>query len=1377
MFSTTQAVAQINSFQGTVIINDGVNPPNEENYPWTLFSFDRAALNTFLKTQGPNAQFVFQVGQNHAWSINLEENPIPGSSRNNTYLGYADGQAEHTARWYVGNKVFSGRIIEGNVMYEIIPAYQLVNDLSNDHYFLFEKPAPDFAVNQILPQSLDDNPDAAIELGIMIDYDSYLIFGEDEELAIEHYEGCFYEVYSFFNADFEILFVQRGPFVFTQDDNVGYLADVERKWNNNFYCAPADIVCFINEGNDIAGHGSSDGELCTSFGSFIVDLSDFFGDQSCAAASLLLAHELGHNLTGEDHTDDYVGCSDINCDACYVPAPVAYGKYELMCDGGGDSEILFDAFLCNCTVDLIANRLNLFCLDDIRPAQEPPCPDCIFFLDAAVDKKEVITACGDQDNLVNAVFELSNACDTGTFRIDIRQTDAAAFPVVSHDVEYAPEPDLEFEIENESPSIRHLVLDEVFMEFGASMALEVSNLAYASASSFVEKNTSTITIYRVIHHHDDFQNMWITYYDFITSQELSTNIIEAQDFQHVSGSLEQSIEDGNVSYPFGCDANGAQKLRIQGAYEIDLSNYDDDCYAFPSGSALLMEPGAELIIKNGTTLVLDDVPILSCYEMWEGITVEGGAELQMSNSRITNAEQAVTLLTGSRATLHGNTFNKNYIGLLINPTISSNPNINLYNCYGNSFIGGPLLTPRAGQNSYAGVWVYKSWIFMGASGEVPNVFSSLGVGILGYDASMLLTNTHFENIKFSTTSVGPNGRGILMYGSLNTYPLLYIPGNETVSFDACNTGIEALGMGVVVANTIMDRVNVGIHLANCQNKSLRLWNNSIFADQIGISAVMNNPVYASYSQNFIKINNEGIAGFSIQDDAYDADDDFNRYVLRFNDITMMGSGNGIQIGTGRNIQLHRNTAILMSEAGEACLSMEGNQKSWVRCNNFVGASTGTGIGLYSVGAYESILNCNTSYQTFRGFNFEGMGDLVQLRGNTFLSHSIGLRISPDGIIGTQRYQGNKWCGEYLNGMAAVHEGEDEIISQSLFYVDPNLPSLDGCALLPAVQASGDWFFLQGPGQGESTYLCLSENEGACDLDLPGPPPTGEEEDEVVHPLVNGNLGTGIYETPLLWTGRRHLYSRWAGQSGLESWKQDFVDAQALGSIGAFHEVDNTTKQAIKPSGLERKQLIEGLEVQLILADSLLRLDSMYNAGSGEQAEAILLQRSQILEQLRQQELLLTPLLNSLASERQQLTNQALQANQAIGISQIFELNEKRVNAFLLKKWAKGNVFFSQAEANGLWQIASQCPQAGGDAVFKARSLYRLIDPLAQFDNNLLCGVSHALTQPKQDKVEIPQTYRLYPNPARDAVVLERLQALEQEVAVSVYDLYGRLRLE
>ncbi|HMQ50096.1 MAG TPA: hypothetical protein PKA00_21905 [Saprospiraceae bacterium] len=65
MFLTIQVSAQINSFQGTVVTNDGVNPPNEENYPWILFTFDRAALNTFLKTQGANAQFVFQVGQKH----------------------------------------------------------------------------------------------------------------------------------------------------------------------------------------------------------------------------------------------------------------------------------------------------------------------------------------------------------------------------------------------------------------------------------------------------------------------------------------------------------------------------------------------------------------------------------------------------------------------------------------------------------------------------------------------------------------------------------------------------------------------------------------------------------------------------------------------------------------------------------------------------------------------------------------------------------------------------------------------------------------------------------------------------------------------------------------------------------------------------------------------------------------------------------------------------------------------------------------------------------------------------------------------------------------------------------------------------------------
>ncbi|MBK8950418.1 MAG: hypothetical protein IPM68_16665 [Flavobacteriales bacterium] len=65
--------------------------------------------------------------------------------------------------------------------------------------------------------------------------------------------------------------------------------------------------------------------------------------------------------------------------------------------------------------------------------------------------------------------------------------------------------------------------------------------------------------------------------------------------------------------------------------------------------------------------------------------------------------------------------------------------------------------------------------------------------------------------------------------------------------------------------------------------------------------------------------------------------------------------------------------------------------------------------------------------------------------------------------------------------------------------------------------------------------------------------------------------------------------------------------------------------------------------------------------------------------------------------------------------------------------------FSTTQAGALFDIANQCPMIGGNAVFKARSLYWLIDDNYDFDDLLLCLsygiVVKSLTEREANAVE------------------------------------------
>jgi hypothetical protein len=80
------------------------------------------------------------------------------------------------------------------------------------------------------------------------------------------------------------------------------------------------------------------------------------------------------------------------------------------------------------------------------------------------------------------------------------------------------------------------------------------------------------------------------------------------------------------------------------------------------------------------------------------------------------------------------------------------------------------------------------------------------------------------------------------------------------------------------------------------------------------------------------------------------------------------------------------------------------------------------------------------------------------------------------------------------------------------------------------------------------------------------------------------------------------------------------------------------------------------------------------------------------------------------------------------------------------------------------------PLSGGDAVFRARSLYRLADPTYRFDNAALCQPSAALRAPKATE---PLDFNLFPNPTSGLTVLEFSTPLSGRANVTLYSLQGQ----
>lgn len=145
--------------------------------------------------------------------------------------------------------------------------------------------------------------------------------------------------------------------------------------------------------------------------------------------------------------------------------------------------------------------------------------------------------------------------------------------------------------------------------------------------------------------------------------------------------------------------------------------------------------------------------------------------------------------------------------------------------------------------------------------------------------------------------------------------------------------------------------------------------------------------------------------------------------------------------------------------------------------------------------------------------------------------------------------------------------------------------------------------------------------------------------------------------------------------------------------------------------------------------------------------------------------------------REDLLDEVELGNSAASASEVFEVNEQYINSLFLETVAIGIDTFTETQVTGLWDLANQCPLSGGDAVFKARSLYSLIDPLVKYEDDERCA-SEPEERPTPFYVpETASSFQLTPNPAKGELTVRLPEPLEKGGYFAAYNLRGQVQLE
>ena len=173
--------------------------------------------------------------------------------------------------------------------------------------------------------------------------------------------------------------------------------------------------------------------------------------------------------------------------------------------------------------------------------------------------------------------------------------------------------------------------------------------------------------------------------------------------------------------------------------------------------------------------------------------------------------------------------------------------------------------------------------------------------------------------------------------------------------------------------------------------------------------------------------------------------------------------------------------------------------------------------------------------------------------------------------------------------------------------------------------------------------------------------------------------------------------------------------------------------------------------------------------------ALLAQKEALLEDLEQldEEALLVSdnYKNSIIANLQSI----LTANQGVVVSSIYELNEKTVNTIYLQAIINQGGDFTNSQLDDLIEIAIQCPQDGGMAVYRARGLLPYCIRVELEDKFEACN-----EDPKPEdryltaELERQLDFEIYPNPTRSYLNINL--PVKQNGQVEIYDSFGKQHL-
>jgi|GEM_PF-1367464 len=834
---------------------------------------------------------------------------------------------------------------------------------------------------------------------------------------------------------------------------------------------------------------------------------------------------------------------------------------------------------------------------------------------------------------------------------------------------------------------------------------------------------------------------------------------------------DRALPDSTLSSTLTSPISGT--INIQGQFFVDQDITFENATVY-------MDPGAEIVVQPNNNLYIINSTIESCQDvMWKSITANDGAIVTVKNSFINDAERGLTALNSSILLVYNTAFRGNRVSIAV-PAVQGVAfnSVSVLVDSSTFYSAGAMAQPYGGQTTalgpkgYAAIEAHNMALDLTGTGNVIHHMSN-GMVLKRCNATVSDWTIHDIQPDAAYASTG-NGSGIYAWGKKGAYTLKQTGFGQgaNTSFANCRWGIYTEYMSVFSTDNHMLDMGTAYRIDRSGYMDVDILENTVHCNYHGMDLRFNDgAAHILVEGNDITFGDDQICtlcrGYSairvFEANTANLNSVIRNNILRF--VPLTSSRTGVNITAANDWLVQGNTVSMASRFhSRNGILTQSCERVQVSCNNIT--NTDPLYAQYPNDAQAAIRNwlgadplfsCNTMDKSTNGILFSGWASNTDVRGNEFHNHRWGLHLEGDAIIGEQERKGNLWFEDApWDGYQAWNENPNNITFVQ-FKVNPANPT-PGALLMPvSVEPPLDWFVgtLLVP-----TYNCMDDEACAGFNEL-----CGGCSASLWQMVANGTLENGAYTPPTRWIMKGDLYKLLTEQPELlvgNTLLQEFyeeVETDVLAQLKelemgqlALYDLDLGVTNALSQGASQ----MDALRAQLRTATVALGDENLTPQQRQAQVQAIMELQTNIAALLEYHGAAL-----QLAANGRAVTADAVKAtNAAIAAGELIEENHKTVNAIYLSTIAVDIDSFTTGEAEALFAVANQCPLTGGNAVFRARSLYALIDDAQEFDDPQLCLQEGLIT--KRVRETTPPACMVIPNPAHDQATLVLPEPLTEQ---------------